>query len=412
MDGLPAILGVRSIISVWSGYESACAYDASISMMPAERSDTAPPEPRVRFLDLRIADADERARLHDAIDTVLRHGRFIKGPEIEVLEDKVARYCGRGRAVAFGSGTGALFASMRALDIGPGDEVIGPALSWVATGTSIAMTGARPIFADVLEDLTIDPESVASLVSSRTKAVLPVHYGGKICDMAALRAVAERHGIAVIEDASQAFGARRGGKPAGAFGDFGAFSLNPLKTYAACGQAGIVVTDDAELAEKLRALQYNGMVDPETSRHLSGNALMDTLQAAILLARLDGVAAIIERRAQIAHRYTKALAHVLHVPNEPADTGDRDAWYSYSVRTPHRDALCDYLLANGIEAKIRDRILLPEQPSLQSGAAGRYPNAERYASELICLPLHEKMSDADADYVIDAVASFFESDHR
>lgn len=367
---------------------------------------------KVPFLDLRIDDPLERDRLMDAINTVFEHGRFILGPEVTELENRVAHYCDRKFAVGLGSGTDAVLLALRAHEVGPGDEVITSALSWLATGTAIAQTGATPVFTDVGNDLVMDAISIEPLMSERTKAIVPVHYTGKVCDMAAISRIAVRYGIPVIEDASQAFGARRFGRPAGSFGTMAAFSLNPMKVFAACGEAGILLTDDAQLATTVRALRYNGMVDADTTRYISGNARIDTLQAAILLKRLDSVSHHIERRRTIAREYNSAFKKFFEVPEEGDEIADRDAWYTYTVRTDAREDLYIHLQTNGVEAKIRDRYLLSDQPVFHGNTSGSFPNARRLIDTLLCLPLHDKMTDDDASFVISAVTSFFEDGVR
>lgn len=361
-------------------------------------------ESRVPFLDLRITDDEERLGLLAAIERVFRHGRLVLGPEVSELETRIAEHCQRKYGVGVSSGTDALFCALRVLDIGPGDEVITTALSWIATANAIAMTGATPVFADIGEDLNIDPESVERLVGSRTKAILPVHYTGKVCDMTALAAIAERHGLHLVEDASQAFSAEYLGRRAGNFGVLAAFSLNPMKVFAACGEAGIVVTDREDLRDRLVRLRYNGTVSCEECVEPSLNGRIDTLQAAALLQRLPRVPRIVETRRQIASWYGELLAGVVELPREAP--GCRDIYYTYTIRSSRRDQLKACLESNGIETKIQHAILMPLHQAYRGQSRGDFPHARQLVGQILCIPAHEKLSRSEVVYVANCIRSF------
>ncbi len=359
---------------------------------------------RVPFLDLRVS-SKERLALLSAVDLVFQHGRFILGPEVQQLEESVAKYCGRQFAIGTGSGTDALFLALKALDIGSGDEVITTALSWIATTNAIAMTGAKVVFADIGEDLNIDPESVKELITEKTKAIVPVHYTGKICKMDALTALAQRYNIKLVEDAAQAFGSTLAGKRAGSFGDVACFSMNPMKVFAACGEAGIIVMDDPLIYEKLMALRYNGTVNKEKCIATSLNCRLDTIQAAMLLHRLQGVDLLIEKRRAIANRYGQGITSFVRIPVEAE--AEKGVYYTYQIQTPTRDALKQFLEERGIETKIQHPFLMCQQPIYQHLLQRSVPCAERLVREILCLPIHEKMSLEEQDWVIDSIASFY-----
>jgi dTDP-4-amino-4,6-dideoxygalactose transaminase len=361
-------------------------------------------EKRVPFLDLRIADDAARQDLLAAVDAVFRHGRIVLGPEVQELERQVAARCGRKYGVGVNSGTDALFLALKALDLGPGDEVITTALSWVATANAIALTGATPVFADIRDDLNIDPDSVRKLITPRTRALLPVHYTGKVCRVDALMPLAAGHGLALVEDAAQAFDASYRGRKAGSFGVIGCFSMNPMKVFAACGEAGMLVTDREDLYERLISLRYNGTVNREECARVSLNGRPDTLQAAILLRRLPGVGALIEKRRQIAAWYGEQLAGVVDTPREAE--GERDVYYTYQIRTGRRDELKAFLEANGVETKIQHPYLMPQQPVYRDGVRGEFPNALRLLKQILCIPAHEKLTRADVDYVAGCIRRF------
>ena len=359
----------------------------------------------VRFLDLSVNETD-RVALLDAMERVLDHGRILVGPEVQDLEERVAARCGRRFVVGVGSGTDALILGLKALGVGLGDEVLTTSLAWRATPTAIAYVGASPVFADIRDDLNIDPDSVARLISPRTRAILPVHYTGKVCDMEPLIRLAEEHGLLLVEDVSQAFDARYRGRIAGSFGDVACFSMNPMKIFAACGEAGMVATDSEDVYDKLIALRYNGTVNREVCIEPSFNGRLDTLQAAVLLQRLDGVEAIVQRRREIAARYNGLLGGMVGVPDETE--GDWDVYYTYTIRAPRRDELKAYLEASGIETKIQHPYLMFQQPAYKDGATYDAANAERLLQEILCIPANEKLADQDVDYVAARIRDFYE----
>ena len=360
---------------------------------------------KVPFMDLRVTDARERAEVLEAVGAVLDHGRLLLGPEVARLEQEVARACGTAHAVGVGSGTDALTLALRALEIGPGDEVITTPLSFIATGNAIALTGATPVFADIGEDLNLDPESIEPVVTDRTRAVVPVHFTGRPCAMEQILAIAGRHKLAVVEDACQAFGARWKGKPVGSFGTLGCLSLNPMKVFAGCGEAGMILCGDPEMRRRLEALPANGLVDKETSHWVSHNGRIDTLQAAILLTRLGRVAEVISARRRIAAHYDRELKGIVETP-PPCEDGEPIP-YSYTLQTADRGELLSHLTDRGVEAKIHHRLLIPQHPVFADRAAGHSPNAERLVKRILCLPCNEKLKEEQVTYVTDQVKEFF-----
>lgn len=233
----------------------------------------------IPFLDLRIGE-EERKEIIQSIETVFQHGKIILGPEVTELENTVANFCGRSFGVGVSSGTDAIFLALKAIGIGAGDEVITTSLSWIATTNAIALTGATPVFVDIGNDLNIDATKIEECITPATKAVLPVHYTGKVCNMALLMQISEKYGIPIIEDAAQAFGASYFDKKAGSFGLMACFSMNPMKVFGACGEAGMVLTDRKDLYEKLTILRYNGTINKEKCIESSLNFRLDTIQAA------------------------------------------------------------------------------------------------------------------------------------
>jgi dTDP-4-amino-4,6-dideoxygalactose transaminase len=233
-----------------------------------------------------------------------------------------------------------------------------------------------------------------------------VHFTGKVCDMSALMALAEEHGIPVVEDAAQAFGAAYYDRPAGSFGVVGCFSMNPMKVFGACGNAGMIVTDREDLRRRLETLRQSGMIDRETCAEVSFNARMDTLQAAILLQRLDHVAEIIERRREIAAWYGERLSGVVELPRER--TGERDVYYTYTIRAERRDRLRAFLMERGVETQVQHRTLTLHQAPYRRFAAGTYPVARRLVERILCIPANEKVTRDQVDYVAACIRDFYQ----
>jgi dTDP-4-amino-4,6-dideoxygalactose transaminase len=364
-------------------------------------------DPRVRYRDLSIADPELRVRLLQVVDELLRDGRLLMGPAVEQWEALVANYCGARHCVGVSSGTNAIYLALRAFDIGPGDEVIVPAMSWVATANAVALAGATPVFADIGDDLNINVADAEAAITPRTRAILPVHYTGRLCDMASIGALAERHGLLVIEDAAQAFGAADAGKRAGGFGDAAAFSLNPMKVFPGFGEVGAVLVDDPAICERLRALRYLGTVNKEICVEPSLNHKIDTIQAAMMLVSYDGVEPALVRRLEIASHYCRRLKDLVGCPEAPRSPADRrSVFFDYTITTPRRTDLRRFLEARGIEVKIRHPLLMSQQPAYRHLERRPLPNAERLVRQILSLPIHEKLTDGQIDYVVDSISSF------
>jgi len=360
---------------------------------------------KVAFLDLRITEPSERKELLDAIDVVFQHGIFVIGPEVQQFEKKMADAVDRSYAIGVNSGTDALFLALKGAGVGKGNEVITTSLSWIATANAIALTGATPVFADIRNDLNVDPESVRRLITSATKVIMPVHYTGKVCQMDSLMRIADDHGLIVIEDAAQAFNATYKGRKAGSFGSIGCFSMNPMKVLGALGEAGVIVTDRSDLYERIIALRYNGTINREVCIEPSLNGRLDTLQAAILLKKYQTIETVIRKRRDNANYYSERLQGIVEIPVEKEE--EKDVYYTYTIKTDERDNLKEHLEKNGIETKIQHPYLMPEQPAYKKGVIGRYENARSLVKKILCLPIHEKLAIEDLEYVVKNIKAFF-----
>jgi dTDP-4-amino-4,6-dideoxygalactose transaminase len=360
---------------------------------------------RARFLDLSVKDSEERAAILDAVTSLLDHGRLVMGPEVEEFERRVAHYCGRRHGIGVGTGTDALLLGVKSVGIGPGDEVITTPLSWLATGSSILLNGATAVFCDIDQTLNIDPGTIERHITARTKAILPVHFTGRLARMPEILEIAGRHNLRVIEDCAQAFGATFDDRPSGSFGDIACMSFNAMKILGGLGDGGIVLTDDDRVAARLRMLRHSGVPEREYCEELSHNCRLDTIQAAVLLRRLPRQPAIIARRRELARRYDRELAGTVQTP--PSVRGYADVFYTYTIRTPRREELRLHLADCGIETRIQHPVLMNDQPAFQGKVRGYSPVAARLVSEILCIPCHEKLSDEAQSHVISTIRDFF-----
>lgn len=358
---------------------------------------------QVPFLSLRPGDDDTAVRA--AVNRVIDRGWFILGPELEAFEIEFAAASGAAHAVGVGTGTDALALLLRAMGIGPGDEVITAPLSAAYTALAIMMAGARPVFADIdNERHTLDPDQVAAAVTPRTAAIMPVHLYGQAADMPALSAIAARHGLAIVEDAAQAHLCRAAGRPVGSFGQGAAFSFYPTKNLGALGDAGAATTNDPALADRLRRLRNGGQTQRYLHAEFGVNTRLDEMQAAILRERLARLPAWTERRRSLAAQYRDALAGApLHIPRE-FDPGH--VYHLFVVRTAGRDAFQQHMRNAGVETLIHYPISIPRQAALADQEPASCPVADRAAAEVCSLPLYPSLSDKAVAHVADAARQF------
>jgi dTDP-4-amino-4,6-dideoxygalactose transaminase len=361
----------------------------------------------IRFLDLSVS-VHERSHILALIDSSMESGELILGKPVEDFEKAIANYCVRDYAVGVGSGSDAVFLALWALDIGPGDEVITTSLSWIATANAIALTGATPVFADVADDLNLDVESVDSLITSRTKAVLAVDYTGRLASANSLVSLCRSRGIYLVEDGSQAIGASADGFCCGGYGDISAISHNPMKVLAALGEAGSVLTNNEEYYDRLKNLRYNGTINKEWLVKPSINARIDTIQAAILLYRLHSLNAQLSRRRENASIYNRLLSSLEYITVPHLRQGEEHAFYTYTLRVPDRDLLFGHLTSSGIECKVQHPILMPHQKPY-SNCLAQTQNAITVRDSIISLPIHEKLTPDEISYICEKIIQFYTS---
>jgi len=358
----------------------------------------------IPYVDLPAQFAVERDVLERRIGAVLSEGQWIAGAQVDALERRIAARLGCAYTIGVGSGTDALVLAMKALGIGPGDEVITPPNSFVASTAAIVHTGAKPVFADVLADQTIDPAKVEQAITPRTRAIMPVHLTGRTCRMTELVAIARAHGLRVIEDAAQAFGSQQDGRATGTLGDVGCFSAHPLKNLNAMGDAGFVATNDDAICARIRRLRNNGLVDRNTVAEWGTVSRLDTIQAVILDHRLDGLDDVIAARQANAARY-RALLDPTLVFHPESHTGDFDTFHTFVVQVDRRDQLQRWLADRGIGTSIHYPVPIHLQPAARGlgHARGDFPVTERQAARIISLPIHQFLTDDDITRVVASI---------
>ena len=358
------------------------------------------------------AQADEQLpELAAIFERIVRRGSFVgTGAEIERLEARLAEYCGTREAVALNSGTDALFLALKVAGIGPGDEVITPPNSFIASTAVIVHLGARPVFLDVLADQNIDPAAIERAITPRTRAIMPVHLTGRVCRMDAILAIAERHDLLVIEDAAQSIGSMFQERKSGSFGDFGCFSAHPLKNLNAMGDAGFVTTNDSAAAARMRRLRTHGMADRETVEEWGFVSRMDLLQAAVLDYRLDKLPDVIAKRRENAALYQSLIKHErVFVP--PCRQDEFNTFHTFVIQAERRDELQHHLRAIGIKTAIHYPVPIHLQPAAASLGyrKGDFPAAERQAERILTLPVNQYMKAKDVEAVAGEVLAFYDA---
>jgi dTDP-4-amino-4,6-dideoxygalactose transaminase len=357
----------------------------------------------IPFLDLTRQHRALKAELLAAVERVLDSSHFVLGGEGRALEAELAALAGVPHGVGVGSGTDALRLALAAVGVRPGDEVITPAFSFVASATTIVMAGARPVFVDIEPDtFALDPALLERALTPRTRAIVAVHLYGHPAPIDRIAEVARRHGVALVEDAAQAIGAIWDGRPIGGWGDAACLSFYPTKNLGACGDAGLLLTGRDDVAEHVRRLRHHGDRGRYEHVELGYCSRLDEVQAAMLRVKLRRLTAWTEARRRLAARYREGLAGLpLGLPVE--DPRARHIYHVFTVRHPQRDALAKVLADLGVGTAIHYPRAVPEQPVFGEDAEGRWPQAWRAAREVLSLPCYPEMTDVEADGVVAAV---------
>jgi len=372
---------------------------------------------KVPLLDLKAQYATIREEVRSAIDAVCESQHFILGPAVEQLEKAVAAYSGVAHGVGMSSGSDALLAALMCLEIAPGDEVITTPYSFFATAGAIARLGAKPVFVDIEpRSFNIDPDRIEAAITPRTRAILPVHLFGQAADMSPILEVAGRHGLPVVEDAAQAIGTEYKGRRIGSLGLMGCFSFFPSKNLGGFGDGGMVVTNDASVAERLKVLRSHGSKPKYYHRVIGGNFRLDAIQAAILSVKLKYLDGWTARRQENAALYDRLLdernlvasGHISPPPALWKSSGDahHHIYNQYAIRVADRDRLQAFLSSKGVGTEVYYPVPLHLQQCFAplGHAQGAFPNAERAAVESLALPIYPELTPEQIAHVVDAIA--------
>jgi dTDP-3-amino-3,4,6-trideoxy-alpha-D-glucose transaminase len=363
---------------------------------------------KVPFLDVRASYVELRADLDAAYERVMTSGSYVLGDEVYAFEREFARFVGAAHAIGVGNGLHALSVALGAHGVGPGDEVIVPAHTFIATWLGVGRCGATVVPVDVdPRTLLIDPDAVSAATTTRTAAILPVHLYGRIADMTRLGQLARRHELLVIEDAAQAHGARLDGRPAGSLADAGAFSFYPAKNLGAFGDAGAVTVDDEGTAERARRLRNYGSSERYVYEEVGDNSRLDPLQAAFLRVKLAAVERWNRRRRAIAATYLQALDDIedLVLPAAPGP-GEEPAWHLFCVRHPRRDELRASLERHGVASLVHYPVPPHRSAAFADLGLGSFPITEEACATLLSLPIGPHLDDAGVEAVIHAIRDF------
>lgn len=366
----------------------------------------------VPLLDLQTQYASLRNEVRQAIDRVFESQRFVLGEEVQKLETSIAAYCETKHAIACASGSDALLLALMALDVRAGDEVITTPFTFFATGAAITRLGARPIFVDIdPRTYNLDASRVSDAISSRTKAILPVHLYGQCAEMDALLATSERHGVPIVEDAAQAIGATDRGRRAGSMGLVGSFSFYPTKNLGGAGDGGILTTSNDDVAQRLRRLRNHGGANEYQHEEVGINSRLDELQAAVLNIKLPHLDAWSNERARKAALYDDLLNRAdlnFELITPSVKPAARHIFHQYVIRVPtHRDALMEHLKQHGVGTKVYYPIPLHRQECFAylGYKEGEFPESERAARETFALPVYPELTETQQAYVVETIKS-------
>ena len=355
----------------------------------------------MEFIDLKAQYRAYSEEINERIKKVLEHGQFIMGPEIEELEERLARYVGVKNAITVASGTMALEIALRALNIGPGDEVITVPFTWISTAEVILLVGARPVFVDI-DPITynIDPGKIEDAITERTKAIIPVSLFGQMPDFSRINEIARKYNIAVIEDAAQSFGAEQNGRKSCGVSFIGCTSFFPSKPLGCYGDGGAIFTNEDELAFRMRAIRNHGGTVKYEHKLVGTNGRFDTIQAAVLLVKLDHFDEELKKRSYIGSRYSEMLKEFCIVPE--IMPGNTHVYAQYTIRVKDREKVMEHLKKNGIPTAIYYPKCLHEQPvfSHLGYRLGDFPESEKASREVLSLPMHPFLKEEDQEKIV------------
>jgi len=382
-------------------------HNISHNYLPQQYEETAKPSINHNFLQQQFSDYKE---IFKKMEKVVISGDFTLGRDVDLFEKEFAGTVGTEYAIGVGSGTDALFLSLKALDIGSGHEVITTPYTFFATIGAIAASGAVPVFVDIGEDLNIDPSLIENTITKNTKAILPVHWSGMPCDMEEIMAIANKHELHVVEDACHAIKAKLNNKSPGSFGDTGCFSLHPLKNLNIWGDGGVITTNSEELHDRLILLRNHGLTGRNECAVWGYNSRLDSVQAVIAMHLLNKLERITESRIRNAEFFDERLSKIpqIKIPKRAPNT--KHVFHIYVIRAEKRDELQKFLIENGIDAKIHYPIPMHLQPAAKSFGykEGDFPVCEEVCKSVISLPVHEFITKEQQEYMVKKIKCFYE----
>lgn len=379
-------------------------------MTSAALKHAAPGAMQVPFIDLRQRFEEEKDEMMASIEKILSKGSLVLTPELREFEEQVEQFTGAKHCIGLNNGTDALMLQMWAAGIGKGDEVIHPPVSFVATTGAIVHIGATPVYCDVRDDGLIDPTKIEERITSKTKAIMPVHWAGKMCDMDAIQAIADKHGIMVLEDSAQAMGSYYKGKHGGLFGQSGGISCHPLKNLNAMGDGGLLLTNDDETARKVRLYRNHGLESRDNVVMYGVNSRLDVLHAEVMKMRLRKLNDVIARRRRNANLYRELItAEQVYIAPERTSEGYIDSYVMFIPQCENRDALQAYLKERGIETLVYYGTPLHLQKAGQKYGwkRGDYPVAEAQCDRVLALPHHQHITPDQVAYVAEHINAFY-----
>ena len=362
---------------------------------------------RIFYVNLQKQWLEEREDLLPIIDKVLESAQFVGGDELDKFEESIAKLCGTKYACGLNSGTDALMLALTLSGIRKGDEVITPPNSFIASTAAIVHIGAKPVFVDVLPDQNIDPSKIEAAITEKTKAIMPVHLTGRMCDMDPIMDIAKKYGLKVIEDAAQSVGSKYKGRLSGSIGDVGCFSTHPLKNLNACGDGGFLTTNDEVIYNKSRSYRNHGMTNRNIVDHFGSVTRMDNLQAAILNFRLDKLEEVTQKRRDNAKAYFDGITNQdLYIPEEK--DSEYNVYHTFVIQTKYRDELKQFLSKNEIDSAIHYPVPIHLQPAAKKLGykIGDFPVTEKQAKEILTLPINQYLLDNELDRIITGINNF------
>lgn len=360
------------------------------------------------YLSDQFSDVDDILK---KIREVVISGDFTLGQEVDILESEVAKICNTNFAISVGSGTDALLLSLKALGVGSGDEVITSPFTFFATIGSIVTAGAKPVFVDINNDYNLDPYLIEMKITENTKAIMPVHWSGRPCDMDVIESIGRKYNIPIVSDSCHALMATYNGRQAGELGTLACFSFHPLKNLNVWGDGGIITTNSITLANSLKLLRNHGLINRDTCQIFAYNSRLDTIQAVVARHMLNKISNITESRIKNASFFDKGFESInqIKIPNRLSNI--REVYHLYSILVEKRDKLKEFLISKNVDAKVHYPIPMHLQPAAMylGHKVGDFPICEKVSNSILSLPVHEFITTDEQVYIIDLIKYFYEN---